>query len=53
MLWSDFKTGLVLKCIGGLLTIPFAIKLRLWDVLVLTAFFSTSEISKIMNLLHK
>jgi hypothetical protein len=53
MLWMDFKTGLALKCIGGLLTVPFAIKLKLWDVLFLTAFFSTSEISKIIHMLHK
>ena len=29
MLWGDFKNGLIMKCIGGLLTIPFAIKLKL------------------------
>ena len=50
MLWGDFKNGLVLKCIGGLLTVPFAIKLKLWDVLFLCAFFGISEISKLTQL---
>jgi hypothetical protein len=50
MLWGDFKNGLLLKCIGGLLTVPFAIKLKLWDVLFLCAFFGISEISKLSQL---
>ena len=50
MLWGDFKNGLMLKFIGGLLTIPFAIKLKLWDVLFLCAFFGITEISKLAQL---
>ena len=50
MLWGDFKYGLTLKVIGGLLTVPFAIKLKLWDVLFLCAFFGISEISKLIQL---
>lgn len=50
MLWGDFKNGLVIKFIGGLLTIPFAIKLKLWDVLIICAFFSFTEISKLIQL---
>ena len=50
MLWGDFKNGLLLKCIGGLLTVPFAIKLRLWDVLFLCGFFGITEISKVIQL---
>lgn len=50
MLWGDFKYGLAIKVIGGLLTVPFAIKLKLWDVLFLCAFFGFSEISKLMQL---
>ena len=50
MLWGDFKNGLMLKCIGGLLTVPFAIKLKLWDVLFLCVFFGISEISKLTQL---
>jgi hypothetical protein len=50
MLWGDFKYGLIIKLIGGLLTVPFAIKLKLWDVLILCAFFGITEISKLIQL---
>ena len=50
MLWGDFKYGLIIKCVGGMLSIPFAIKLKLWDVLFLCAFFGISEISKVVQL---
>lgn len=50
MLWGDFKYGLLIKCIGGILTIPFAIKLKLWDVLVLCAFFTVNEVAKLIHL---
>jgi len=50
MLWGDFKSGLMIKFVGGLLGIPFAIKLKLWDVLFLIAFFGITEISKLTQL---
>jgi len=50
MLWGDFKNGLIIKFIGGLLGIPFAIKLKLWDVLFLITFFGITEISKLTQL---
>ena len=50
MLWGSFKYGLVIKFIGGLLGIPFAIKLKLWDVLFLIVFFGITEISKLTQL---
>ena len=50
MLWGNFKIGLAIKFIGGLLGIPFAIKLKLWDVLFLIAFFGVTEISKLTQL---
>jgi len=50
MLWGDFKYGLMIKVIGGLLTVPFAIKLKLWDLLFLCAFFGISEMSKLSQL---
>lgn len=50
MLWGEFKYGLLLKCVGGMLTIPFAIKLKLWDVLFLCAFFTFTELSKLTQL---
>lgn len=50
MLWGDFKSGLLLKFIGGLLTVPFIIKFKLWDMLLLCIFFSMTEVSKLTQL---
>jgi len=50
MLWGNFKFGLAIKFVGGLFGIPFAIKLKLWDVLFLIAFFGITEISKLTQL---
>jgi len=50
MLWGDFKYGLLVKCVGGILTIPFALKLKLYDVLVLCGFFTVNEIAKLVHL---
>ena len=50
MLWGDFKYGLIIKFIWGLLGIPFTIKLKLWDVLFLITFFGITEISKLIQL---
>lgn len=52
MLWGDFKYGLLIKCIGGILTIPFAVKLKLYDVLVLCGFFTVNEVAKIIKLFN-
>lgn len=50
LLWKDLKFGLLIKCIGGVLTIPFAYKLRLYDVLFLSGFFTIIELSKLIDL---
>lgn len=49
----DMLTGLMIKCIGGLFSIPFAIKYKLWDVIFICAFFGAIEISKIIQLLSR
>ena len=50
MSWGNFKFGSAIKFVGGLLGFPFAIKLKLWDVLFLIAFFGITEISKLVQL---
>lgn len=50
MVWMDLKIGLTIKFLAGFLTIPFSIKLRLWDVLILTGFFSVIEGTKLVDL---
>jgi hypothetical protein len=51
ILWGDMKTGLMIKCLGGFLAIPFALKLKLWDVILVSGFFTFIEISKILHLM--
>jgi hypothetical protein len=46
----DLKLGLILKTLGGILSIPFAIKAKMWDVLIVCGFFCTIEITKLIQL---
>jgi hypothetical protein len=50
LLWGDPKTGLLVKCIGNVFVIPFAIKYKFWDILVLCAFYGAIEIPKFIQL---
>ena len=50
LLWKSFKYGLLIKCIGGILTVPFAYKLKMYDALALSGFFTFIELSKIVHL---
>jgi len=50
LLWFDFKIGLIVKFIGGLLTTPFAIKYKLWDVVIICFFYGAIEITKLYQL---
>jgi hypothetical protein len=53
LLHVDMTAGLLIKCIGGFLTVPFAVKYKLWDVVFIWGFFSFIEIAKIIELLTK
>lgn len=53
LLHFDLKTGLIIKLIGGCLTLPFAVKYKMWDVLVIGGFFGVVEIAKIIQLTSK
>jgi hypothetical protein len=44
-------TGLIIKCIGGALSLPFALKYKMWDVVFICGFFGVIEIAKIIQLL--
>jgi hypothetical protein len=46
----NVKTGCIVRLIGNLVMIPFAIKIKVWDVVFLEAFFSAIDISKIVEL---
>jgi hypothetical protein len=50
LLWGDPKTGLIVKCIGNVFVVPFAIKYKFWDILVLCGFYAAIEIPKLIQL---
>jgi hypothetical protein len=51
LLWNDPIIGLIIKCLGNFLIIPFAIRYKFWDILVLCAFYAAIEIPKLFNLI--
>ena len=53
LLHVNMSLGLIIKCIGGVLTIPFAIQNKLWDVLFLCGFFGIIETIKLIQLMSK
>lgn len=50
VLYVDIKIGCIVRLVGNLAMIPFAVKIRTWDVVVLEAFFSFIDLSKIIEL---
>lgn len=51
LLHVNMTTGLIIKCIGGSMGLPFAIKYKMWDVVFICGFFGVIEITKIIQLL--
>lgn len=50
LLHVSIKLGLILNLIGGFLTVPFAVQNKLWDVLVICAFFTVIEVVKLSSM---
>jgi len=50
LLYVDIKTGCWFRLIGDLAMMPFAIKIKTWDIVVLQAFFAVIDASKIIQL---
>jgi len=50
ILYSDFKIGLSIKFLGGLLIMPSLIQLKMWDGIIITSFFSFIEGTRIIQL---
>jgi len=49
----DMQTGIIIRIFGNLLPIPWAIKYKVWDFLVLIIFFLSVEIHKLIALTSK
>jgi hypothetical protein len=50
LLYVDVRLGCIIRFGGNLAMMPFAIKIKTWDVVVLQAFFSVLDASKIIEL---
>jgi len=50
ILYVDVKVGCIARLLGNLAMIPFAVKIKAWDVVALEAFFSVIDASKIIQL---
>ena len=50
VLYVSVDWGCWIRLIGNLAMMPFAIKIKTWDIVGLEAFFSTIDISKIIQL---
>ncbi len=50
ILYVSVYWGCWIRLLGNLAMIPFAIKIRTWDIVVLEAFFSVIDASKIIQL---
>lgn len=50
ILYVDVKTGCTARLLGNLAMIPFAVKIKAWDVVALEVFFSVIDASKIIEL---
>lgn len=50
ILYVDVKIGCIARLLGNLAMIPFAAKIKAWDVVALETFFSVIDASKIIQL---
>jgi len=49
LLWGDLQTALMIKIVGGLLILPFAYKLKLWDVIALEMLFGGMDVTRLIQ----
>jgi len=50
LLYVDIRLGCAIRLVGNLVMIPFAIKIKTWDIVILESFFSIIDASKIIQL---
>lgn len=50
ILYVDVRIGCTARLLGNLAMIPFAIKIKTWDIVGLEVFFSIIDASKIIQL---
>jgi len=50
VLYVDVRFGCTVRLLGNLAMMPFAVKIKTWDIVGLETFFSVIDISKIVQL---
>ena len=50
LLYVDVLLGCWFRLLGGMFMLPFAIKIKVWDVVGLQSFFAVIDLSKIIQL---
>lgn len=50
LLYHSVYWGCVIRLFGNIVMIPFAVKIKTWDIVFLESFFSVIDISKIIEL---
>jgi len=50
LLWGDTQTALMLKLTSSSLVVPFVLKFKLWDVLLLLLVFGSLDVTKLLQL---
>jgi len=52
VLWIDVSAGAVTHLVANALTIPFFVKIKGWDVVIMLSFLSCIDISKLLSLVQ-
>lgn len=50
LLYIDVKTGVTIRFFANIAMIPFAVRIRTWDIVVLESFFAMIDLSKFIHL---
>lgn len=50
LLYVDVLFGCWFRLLGGVFMLPFAVKIKVWDVVGLQSFFAAMDLSKIIQL---
>jgi hypothetical protein len=50
LLYLDVKTGVAVRFLANMLMLPYAIRIKLWDIVALESFFAILDITKFIQL---
>ncbi len=50
LLYFDVKTGVAIRFFANLAMVPFAVRIKTWDIVALEGFFAMIDLSKFIQL---